>query len=454
MEPLPPLRPYQERELARWRARPDKRLLLAWEMGGGKTYAALHAVHETNPETLLCVVPAILRPMWRDLLTRYFSDGGGLRRIGTIRKNRSSTGATKADKAAWEAPWKIVSYDLLEAVADLEERYDFIIFDEAHALRNPLSKQSKAASRICLHSVGHFSLGLSGTYIPNEAYQLWNPLKTFFPNERWLGRPSSRTGDVPWSFKERYCNMEMRHGHPYFYGLREDAREALQNQVAPYVSRITQEEFARYLPPLFVEALRVDVGGKDVAKTWLAALPEEVTHRGIFTHTRDKARAIAAEFRGTLITGEDSPEVRAVKLQQLRESPGGLLVGTIDSLSEGISLSFIKAALVCEWTTEMSTLLQFIGRFARADSISQAPTKVEIVVGPNDVERLGTLRTRIDAANAIFTGGRAERVLMGAVERRQYVGDEFVAETLRLVGQIEQTERRRGLIDDDDTEDN
>lgn len=448
-EKLPPLRPYQERELSKWRARPDKRLLLAWEMGGGKTYAVLHALHESRPETLLCVVPAILRPLWGDLLTRFFCDGSGPRsRVGVIRKNPSSSGATKADKAAWEKPWRVVSYDLLDAVAELGQSWDFIVFDEAHALRNPRSGQSRAALSVLQQSPKAAALGLSGTYIPNEAWQLWNPLRTFFPNEKWLGRPTA-AGDAAWAFKERFCLLEMRYGHPHFYGLREEMRATLQELIAPLVSRVTQEEFARFIPPLFVEPLRVDVTTKDVASKWLAAVPDEVKHRGIFTHTRERAAKLAAELKGTLITGEFSPEVRAEKLAWCRQQEESLLVGTIDSLSEGISLSHIKAALVCEWTTEMSTLLQFVGRFARADSTSEVPTKVEIVVGPNDVERLARLKTRIVAANSIFSAGRAETLLEKAVLTPELSDDDFIRKTLELVQSIEKIERR-GLVEDDD----
>ena len=447
MSLLPPLRPYQTTTVEKWFARPDRRLLLAHEMGAGKSITSLKCVEIVNPETLLIVCPAIIRPMWSGLLGAYFP----AKNVGTIRKSFGATGSTKADKAAWEAPYRIVSYDLLDAVAELGHSWDFIVFDEAHALRNPRSGQSRAALSVLRQSPKAAALGLSGTYIPNEAWQLWNPIRTFFPGEKWLGRASS-TGDVAWAFKERFCKLEMRHGHPHFYGLREEMRETLQGLIAPLVSRVTQAEFAKYLPPLYVEPLRVDVSAKDVPSKWHAALPDDVKHVGIFTHTRDMAHKLAADLKGTLITGELSPELRAERLAWCRQQETSLLVGTIDSLSEGISLSHIKAALVCEWTTEMSTLLQFIGRFARADSTTQAPTKIELVATPNDTERLSRLQARVKAANSIFEAGRAEKVFEHAVFRSELSDAEFSMETSKLLASIERSGQRRGLIDDDDDE--
>jgi superfamily II DNA or RNA helicase len=217
------------------------------------------------------------------------------------------------------------------------------------------------------------------------------------------------------------------------------------------VSRVTDEEFVQYMPELFVEPLRVDsVNHETIAAQWVKEIPEETQHVGIFTHRRELAEKLAKTHNGTLITGALSPEQRHELLQQARLCSSSLLVGTIDSLSEGISLSHIKAALVVEWTTELSSLLQFIGRFARADAKTNKPTKIDLVVGPNDVERLKTLQERVDAANSIFKAGRSESLLGNAVAERGLSDEEFINKTIALAAAVETGSKRRGLIDDDD----
>ena len=439
------LRPYQQAAVDMLLARSDKRLLCAHEMGAGKTYMALHLLQQLNPDSAVIIAPAIVRPMWFDLLKEHCPG----KNIGVIRKGRGVSGETKVDKAAHEAPWRVCSYDLAGSLAG---PVDFIVCDEAHALRNPNSQQSQNVRAIFKASPHAAAVGLSGTYIPNEAYQIWNPIKTFFPGAKEFGQPT-KTNDVAWSFKERFCELEMRHGHPHYHGLRKEAGEGLRALLAPYIHRVVQAEFAHYLPPLFVEPLRSDLPRKDVPKKWLANVQESgVKHVGIFTHHRELASTFSREFKGTLITGEMSPEKRAALLDACRNAPSSLLVGTIDSLSEGISLSHIKAALVAEWTTEMSTMAQFIGRFARSDSASGSPTRVEIYVSPNDTDKMERLRSRIDAANAVLTPGRSENLMNGAFADRRISDEEFQRMTAEVLVGLEKRAATRGLIEEDDDE--
>ena len=431
------LRPYQQKSLDRWLGRPDKRLLLAHPMGAGKSYIALSGLRALSPQTALIVVPAVVRPMWVDLLRTHMSHVD----VAAVLKGRSAVAQTKASKAAWEAPYRVISYDLLKDCDD-PIMWDVIIADEASLLRNPKSQQSRYFFEIMAKHKGP-ALGLSGTYIPNEAWQLWNPLRTFFPSRTW-GRPTS-TGDVAWAFKERFCKMELRFGHPYYFGLKNE--EDLKALIAPYIDRVTEDEFASYLPPLFVEPLRSDSPRGNVPYQWLSGT--DVAHRGIFVHHRKLAMEIAEKAKGTLITGEMASEKRALLIKECATQSESLIVGTMDCLSHGISLTHINAALVYEWTSDMEVLLQFIGRFARYGSI---PTKVEIYVGANSEESMGLLRDRINNANTILSAGRSERALGGAVSRRQLTDEEFSQLTVKLLTGLETQIKFKGLIEEDEDE--
>lgn len=411
-------------------------------MGAGKSFIALKAIQLAAPTHLLVVVPAIVRPMWLALLTEHFPQ----RHIGSIRTGPSSSGATKADKAAWAAPWKVISFDLLKHVQG--HAVDFLVVDEAAALRNPKSTQSKAIFDLLRANPQANALGLSGTYIPNEAWQLWNPLRTFFPNQKLWGKPTS-TGDVAWAFKERYCKMELRYGHPHFYGIKDGADEVLKEVIEPYVDRVTHEDFAKYIPPLFVEPLYVDLPRERVPAQWLAGTVE-IGHRGIFVHHRELAAKLAESTGGELITGEFTPEARAASIAKLAASESSLLIGTIDSMSEGINLSHIQAALIFEWTTDMDTMLQFIGRFARTSTV---PTRIEVLVGGNDAGKLSVLRERVKAASSILSAARSERLLGKLAAGRQLTDLEFQAKTQKVLAGLKKRADLGGLFEDDNGED-
>ncbi len=413
-------------------------MLLAHPMGAGKSYIALKALELSNPTRALIVVPAIVRPMWLQLLADHFP----VQDVGSLRTGRNVSSATKKDIAAYDKPWRIVSFDLLKHV--VSDPVDFLIVDEAAALRSPKSTQSKALFEILRNNPKASALGLSGTYIPNEAWQLWNPLRTFFPSRSMWGNPTS-SGDVAWAFKERFCKMELRHGHPFFYGLKDGAQEILKELISPFIDRVTHEEFAEYLPPLFVEPLYVDMPRERVPAQWLAGT-SEIAHRGIFVHHRDVAAKLAEVSGGELITGAMSPEARQATINRLAKSEASLLVGTIDSMSEGINLSHISAALIFEWTTDMDMMLQFIGRFARTSDVS---TRIEVLVGGNDSGKLRVLKERVTSASSILSAARSERLLGKLAAGRELSNEEFQAKTQKILAGLKLNAGLTGLFDDD-----
>ena len=110
------LRPYQEYGFKKLLARPDKRLALAHPMGAGKSYIEMAWLEALKPARALFVVPAIVRPMWAELLATHFPE----RQLGVIRRGRAVKPTSKKEgaerEAAYASPWQLVSYDLLGEV--------------------------------------------------------------------------------------------------------------------------------------------------------------------------------------------------------------------------------------------------------------------------------------------------------------------------------------------------
>lgn len=426
------------------------RFFFAWDMGAGKTLGAIAVARSHSRRKCLVVCPAIVREVWAREIAKHWPEVSvGVITVGRQRQSLSAKKIAERDLAL-AADVQVVSYDLLGEVA--AKGWDMIIVDEFHNLRSPGSKQSKTVRKLFRLNPTAWGLGLSGTPIPNEAKQLWNPVDTFFP-DRW-GKPN-RPDAEPYTFVHRYCMRETNEFGVRFHGLKPERREELAERFGAISMRVVQADFAKYLPPLFVEALPVpgSIDPVKVAKEWLASLGEEIEHVGIYTHLRDTASQICNAVSGTYITGDIPATTRDQLLQDCRAKPRSIVVGTTHALKEGVSLSFQKAALIVEWTTEVAQVVQFIGRFARQDSKSVAPTRVQFVVGPNDTSRAELLSERIESIQSVVKASRADNAAADVFKPVDMTEEDFQAELSRLI----QTQDKRAHLwsaseDDDDDE--
>lgn len=446
------LRGYQQRALEIVAGLPKPaRLFLAWDMGAGKTLAAIAIARTFKRHRVLVVCPAIVRENWVRELQRHWPDVN----VGNVthgRNRKLPVAASAVRDASYKAEVQVVSYDLLGECS--KGGWDMIVVDEFHNLRSCTSKQSKAVRAVFSANPAAWAVGLSGTPIPNEASQLWNPVDTFFPG-RW-GRQSKK-GFVPWAWANRYCKKEASDygSGQRFYGLREDRRAELEAKFGEVSQRVVQADFAQYLPDLFVEALHVDARPDPVklATQWYAGIKDQVPHVGIYCHLRETAYKISQALGGVVITGALSAGARDQQLRVLREAPSSLVIGTTHALAVGVSLSFQKAALVVEWTTAMDDVTQFIGRFARQDSTCDAPTRVQFVVGPDDGSRAETLARRIEESQSVVGASRPDQAAASVFAPVEMGDDAFEAELERLAAQQDKRANLWGASEDDDDED-
>ena len=209
------LRPYQRRG-ADWLAfLRDAGLgaLLADDMGLGKTVQALCAVRGRT----LVVAPTSVLPNWMD-------------EIGKFRPGvRASLyhGPKRAVDA--EAEIVVTSYALLRLDETLlaETKWDTVVLDEAHAIKNPDSQVAAAAHRLR----AAFPLALTGTPVENRLEELWSIFR--FTHPGLLGGLDD--------FQERYVR-------PIESGD-ETAAAALRQRIRPFLLRRLKEDVAPELPP-------------------------------------------------------------------------------------------------------------------------------------------------------------------------------------------------------------
>lgn len=148
------LLPYQFVPLLKFLDNPSRRLLIADDVGLGKTIEAGYILRELRRhrdlDRVLIVVPARLRTKWKTELLRRFDEHFDL--VGRTQLHDFVRGL-RAGRPREDFCW-ITSYEsargrlFTEALDEFEPPIDLIIFDEAHRLRNPGTLQNQLARKL------------------------------------------------------------------------------------------------------------------------------------------------------------------------------------------------------------------------------------------------------------------------------------------------------------------
>lgn len=146
------LLPYQFKPLLKFIESANQRILIADDVGLGKTVEAGYIYKELKArhgvERCLVVVPARLRTKWRLELQNRFDETFEIVRAKEIRQRliERVRGGAEADRFLW-----ITSYESLrnpsvvDGLAELQPAIDLVILDEAHRVRNAATEQHRAA---------------------------------------------------------------------------------------------------------------------------------------------------------------------------------------------------------------------------------------------------------------------------------------------------------------------
>jgi superfamily II DNA or RNA helicase len=180
--------PHQFRPVLKFLENPGKRLLIADDVGLGKTIEAGYILRELDLrqgrlERVLAVVPARLTPKWkRELRNRFgesFEEIKGTELIGQAEKLRRGQ---EIDAFRW-----IISYESARseqvrfALEDTQLPIDLWIADEAHRMRNPETLQHKLGTALC--RCADNILFLSATPVQTGLDNLWYLLRLLSPEE-------------------------------------------------------------------------------------------------------------------------------------------------------------------------------------------------------------------------------------------------------------------------------
>jgi SWI/SNF-related matrix-associated actin-dependent regulator 1 of chromatin subfamily A len=198
------LRPFQR--TAVHKALTFQHLLIADEMGAGKTLEALATVHCVRDYWPVCVVcPSFLLYTWRAEIEKWLQIPS--ERVFLVRKSSDLTHPKAATPAVYD--FMLLSYALAAkpALSPYWRHCQVLIFDECHYMKSRLAKRSvepfKVAARAqyCL-----FLSGTPGNYHADFYMFLKHMYPTLYPT---FFQPSHLSADVDVaSFASRFCKPQ------------------------------------------------------------------------------------------------------------------------------------------------------------------------------------------------------------------------------------------------------
>lgn len=145
----------------------------------------------------------------------------------------------------------VASYDIVRNEIDFfsQIKWNYVILDEGHVIKNGKTKSSKAIKQL----VAHHRLILSGTPIQNNVLELWSLFDFLMPGflgtERQFmaryAKPILQSRDAKSSSKEQEAGVL--------------AMEALHRQVLPFLLRRVKEDVLKDLPPKITQDYYCDL---------------------------------------------------------------------------------------------------------------------------------------------------------------------------------------------------
>ena len=135
-----------------------RRAILADQPRVGKTLPTAAAALENLPALIVC--PAIAKTVWEAAFARLAPNVS----VHVVNGKREASEVNSADVT-------IINYDVLQYGLTNVDRYNTLVLDECHRIKNPKAQRTKAAM-LAMKKIDHV-YALSGTPIPNRPIELW-----------------------------------------------------------------------------------------------------------------------------------------------------------------------------------------------------------------------------------------------------------------------------------------
>lgn len=256
--------------------------LLADEMGTGKTIQtiiALRILHDLGHDVFpaLVIAPNTVTINWRNEFATWWP---GIRteivKGGAQKRKKILDGDADVYIINWEAvrlhsrlaPYGSVRLSDEEKLPKELNGIPFrtVVADEAHKLKNPQAKQTRAVWQVGHQPTVEFRFALTGTPLANAPDDLWSLLHFVEPSE-WPQKTR---------YVDRYCQLSWNAwGGMDVLGIRPETRDEFFSILDPRMRRMPKELVLPFLPPKLRQPRYTEMSTKQ-AKAYKAMAEEMI----------------------------------------------------------------------------------------------------------------------------------------------------------------------------------
>ena len=350
-----------------------RRAILADQPRVGKTLPTAAAALENLPALIVC--PAIAKTVWEAAFSKLAPKVS----VHVVNGKRGASEVNSADIT-------IINYDVLQYAQTNVDRYNTLVLDECHRIKNPKAQRTKAAM-LAMKKVDHV-YALSGTPIPNRPIELWPVLHGLgIYRGGWFDFAAryAKMWSAPWGLDTSGAsNLPELKALMLPHVLRRKKEDIFKDYRDPQVSLITFDLANDKREQSFdADALMANPNAL-LAFEGLAEIMREAGMRKVkaasefiddllqanepvvvFAHHKD----VVAELQKLLfvhnpvvIVGNTSKQNRYKALKYFQTGVTKLIIGNIQSMSEGVDLSAADTIVFVECTWSTSALEQASSR--------------------------------------------------------------------------------------------
>jgi hypothetical protein len=322
-----PFFPHQEEGIDFALADGKSAVMLAHAAGTGKTRTGITVADRIDAKRVLVICPGLAVYVWADQIEKWARASRLVHIVKDARDVLPLVGVV------------IVTYDQLSTNPKLVRRlieagWDLLLIDEAHALKEPNSKRTRAVYGTgckggAIASTAARVVLLTGTPMLANPAELWTHLSALAPG---LLQAPGRD-----SFVERYCVTEtIWRGHRQFEqikGAKVKAIRDLRERLSPFIHRVRKQDVLKDLPPLLRTVVPIHpsalVVPEALIKEWRLAEAELTRDVGVKSGDEMLAAVNASSHSATVrrLTGVIKVQAALAELRvELAESQDDKLI--------------------------------------------------------------------------------------------------------------------------------
>lgn len=361
-----------------------RRAILADQPRVGKTLPTAAAALENLPALIVC--PAIAKTVWEAAFNKLAPNVS----VHVVNGKKDAGQLNSADVT-------IINYDVLQYGVTQVDKYNALVLDECHRIKNPKAARTKAAMLAmkkidCVYA-------LSGTPIPNRPIELWPILHGLgIYRGGWFDFAAryARLFSAPWGLDASGAsNLPELKAMMKPHVLRRKKEDIFKDYKEPQVSLITFDLPTDKREQSFDADALVANPNALMAFEGLAEIMREAGMRKVqyaadfiddllqanepvvvFAHHKDVVQALQDELKThkpVIVVGDTTRLKRDMAIEAFQAGKTKCIIGNIAAMSEGVDLSAADTIVFVECTWSTSALEQASSRVENITKNGIAP---------------------------------------------------------------------------------